>query len=67
MSIAYWKADSAAAWDKCEERRLENLALEAKCAWQATMLERARIWLQEDVNMGRAFWKQFLIDLEKGP
>lgn len=24
-SIEYWKADSAAAWDKCEERRFENV------------------------------------------
>lgn len=23
-SVEYWKADSAAAWDKCEERRLES-------------------------------------------
>ena len=25
--LSYWKADSAAAWDKCEERRLENARL----------------------------------------
>lgn len=23
-NVVYWKADSAAAWDKCEERRIEN-------------------------------------------
>ena len=25
--VEYWKADSAAAWDKCEERRIENAKL----------------------------------------
>lgn len=28
--IKYWQADSAAAWDKCEERRLENEELKGK-------------------------------------
>lgn len=26
---SYWQADSAAAWDKCEERRIENERLRA--------------------------------------
>ncbi len=26
----YWQTDSAAAWDKCEERRLENEKLRIK-------------------------------------
>ena len=30
MSEEYWKADSAAAWDRCEERRKETIALTAR-------------------------------------
>ena len=30
--VDYWKHDSAAAWDKCEERRLENERLVAELA-----------------------------------
>ena len=30
--LEYWKADSAAAWDACEARRLECEALKAKLA-----------------------------------
>lgn len=26
--VRYWQADSAAAWDKCEERRQENIRLQ---------------------------------------
>ncbi len=29
-SVAYWKADSGAAWDRCEERRKENEVLAAQ-------------------------------------
>lgn len=27
LDVKFWQADSAAAWDKCEERRLENVGL----------------------------------------
>ena len=29
-NIEYWQKDSAAAWDKCEDRRLEATALQAR-------------------------------------
>jgi len=29
-SVKYWQRDSASAWDKCEERRLETLSLESR-------------------------------------
>lgn len=31
-SVSYWQKDSAAAWDKCEERRLEGVALKEQNA-----------------------------------
>lgn len=35
----YWVDDSAAAWDKCEARRLEVVAAEAKLAKAVEALE----------------------------
>ena len=39
-SVEYWIKDSAAGWDKCEVRRLEAVAAEAKLATAVEALQR---------------------------
>ena len=43
--VAFWQADSAAAWNKCEERRLEAVA----------MTEEARL-CREEWNRANRYW-----------
>lgn len=50
-SVEYWKKDSAAAWDKCEERRLESIDLTQQLAAANSELEKWRNWNPDDENM----------------
>jgi hypothetical protein len=44
--LQFWKNDSAAAWDKCEQRRLENDALKADNERLREALQRLDGWLK---------------------
>lgn len=49
--VDFWKKDSAVAWDKCEERRLETVALQAR-------VEQLEAALGESLFDGYAVLKQ---------